>query len=598
MNVSILGAIFYCVAFVSAYIEILLYKKTDRTVPLLGWLPATFLLLTCYQCLVAAVINIIHIPITTWTLGIGMGILAIVIMLRVHDKKNIQKYEWNLWDILFVVCLLGVMAYITYRHYGWTNLWINYSGIDASQHWKSAMEVYSNHEISGMFYDKLFNGMLFQVFLNWIPLDYSYRVFVLGDLIDFALAATMFYGLLREMAKKAYENVIAILLALMFVLGYQLDAIFEGFVYLGMGVTLVTLILFLLQYYEMNLLSSKMTLVLLNLALLGLILCYSLYVPIVYVVVCAFVWRQQKNGKKIISGDTVAKCLKVFAVPCIVGFYYSFLGVFGENLSVGTQISTEGGIYKDLFSNFIFVMILALIGLYQVFHHKKNLGLGYMMLGNTLFIVALFIGGMLGKISAYYFYKMYFLEWMLCFETAYIALTQGENRGEKVYSGIILGVWVAVLVNGVFNTGAWIQANRPLYDVNVKSPALAEVYVDNLTTIKQPAYSLDKQDLYHHAYDMMTKQKVGFIGIACYWHDSYWYQAFTNLRWEGWDFQEDNNYFTTLQEKNPTYLVVLKDCDLYENNVEYFDNAERVYENQIGYIIRYDEKALQEYLDR
>ena len=592
MDWSKCGAIFYVISFVSTYIGALLYGKTEKRIPILGWAPATFLLLTCYQCFVAAVINVLHVPITTWTLGIGMLILGTMIVVHIVVTKNIQRYEWNILDIIFVIGLVFVTAYITYRHYGWTNLWINYSGIDASQHWKSAMEVYSNHEIGGMFYDKLFNGMLFQVFLNWIPIDYSYRVFVLGDLVDFVLAAMMFYGLLRENTKNTYSKIIAILFTFMFVLGYQLDAIFEGFVYLGMGVTLVTLILFLLLHYEKGTISEKIMISLLDFALLGLILCYSLYAPIVYVVVCVFIWMQKKKNKE----NIVKKCVAIFIMPCIIGFYYSFLGVFGNSLSVGTQIATEGGIYKDLFSNFVFVIILALMGLYQAYHQKTNIGLCLMMLGNTVFMLLLFVGGMLGKVSAYYYYKMYFLEWMLCFAMAYLTFVYTDIKQEKIFQNLVLVVWILILVNGVLNTGEWIQSKNSLYDTNVKSPSYADVYVHNKNCITQPVYNLDKQDLYHHAYEMMTEENTGFIGIACYWHDSYWYQAFTNLRWEGWDFQNDQNYFETLQSKRPSYIVVLKDNELYDNNKEYFESAERIYENSIGYIVKYNAQELRDFL--
>ncbi len=597
MNFSVIGALFYSITFLGAFLSTLLHKKSDKKLLLAGWLPATFLLLTCYQCLVAAFINVIHVPINTWSLGLGNGLLMTAFFVLSIRKKDLQKYNWDRWDSVFVIVLIAVMGVFLYKHYGWTNLWPNYSGIDASQHWKSAMEVYSNQEIDGMFYSKLFNGMLFQIFLNWIPIDYSHKVFVMGDLIDFTLAATMFYGLLREYSKKIYSRVVAILFTFMFVLGYQIDAILEGFVYLGMGVTLVVLIAFLLTNYEKKAISEKINIVYVMLALLGLILCYALYVPVVYVCVILFVFRHQLLQKKLISVDTVKMCLAIFLLPCIVGFYYSFMGTFGEQLSVGTQIAIEGAIYKDFFSNFIFVIILAIMGVYQSFHNKQNIGTCYMFLGSTIFMILLFVGGMIGKISAYYFYKMYFVEWALCFGMAFYSLSMIQTREELVLNNALLTVWILILVNGVLNTGAWIQSKNPLYDVNVKSPSYADIYTHNVRTIVQPVYNLDKQGLYHQAYRMMESEDVDLIVIAAYWYDSYWYQAFTNLRWEGWDFQDDNNYFSTLRDKTPDYVVVLRDNELYANNIDYFEKADRVYENGIGYIIRYDEQALQKYLE-
>lgn len=586
-----LEAIIYCIVAFFAIVSFLLYKKSEKEQYLAGWIPASVLLFTCYQCLLAAIYGVIGIPIVLLSMAIADLLPAVFFGYQVFVKKERQQYVFAWWDAAAYI-LVGILALsIMFLHYSGFALLPNYSGIDQTQHWKASMDLATQHTINGMFYSKLFNGILMEIFLNFVPLDYSYKIFVAADLIDFSLAALMFYGLIRKMAQSTFAKCAALLFICMYVLGYPLEAIMEGFVYLGMGVTLVALILFLTSWYTEKV--GALSTICVSLALLGLVLCYSLFAPIVYVVVFLQLLRLQKEKHAIVSKQTVGRALSLFLVPCIIGVYYSFFGMFGDDLSVATQISSEGAIYKDLYSNFIFVFILAVAGCVFILQKQENTVLLDIFLLNTIFMITLFIGGMFGKVSAYYFYKLYFLEWLLCFAVAFAAIADAKEKKEALYPAVILGVWCAIAAVGVFHIEEKIEARAPGFDSNIKASTIVNIYAYNYATLRSPGYSIEKQALYHEACRIMQAEDCQ-VGLAGFWHDAYWYMAFTNLRWD-WYFPDSSAYFLFMRDDEIPYTIVLKDSQIYAEHEDFFSSQECIYENGIGTMIRINADELNAY---
>lgn len=87
-------------------------------------------------------------------------------------------------------------------------------------------------------------------------------------------------------------------------------------------------------------------------------------------ITCIFV--KQWKMHKLVSRDTVVTCLAVFLIPCILGFVYTYAGVFKDGVTVSSAIVNEGACYRDLFSNFVIYIPLILFGFYAMCKKGDN----------------------------------------------------------------------------------------------------------------------------------------------------------------------------------------------------------------------------------
>ena len=114
----------------------------------------------------------------------------------------------------------------------------------------------------------------------------------------------------------------------------------------------------------------------------------------------------------------------------------------------------------------------------------------------------------------------------------------------------------------------------------------------NYITFWMPGYSKEKEELYHWVYNELLEQGEELVPMAGYWEDDLWYQAITNQRYYGWGQSDPNHtdYFNHLNDSGAEYILVLKDSQIYQDEQAYFDSLERIYDTEIGFVGKLNEK--------
>lgn len=598
MNGSIFATIFYCVAWLALASGFLLVKKTEKKTYLVTWVAITFLMTTCYQTFMAAILNTIGLPINIISMGILDLVAAAGFWYFIWKKKELQKYCFEKVDVIFGVILLAVLLLFWKIHCYGMDFYINYGTIDPAAHLKAAVDVIQNQCVNNMFYSALFNGMFLELFLPFRTMDYMYQPFVISDIMNWGLAGLMFFGMIRRYMTNRFTKVAGVIMALIYMYEYPLNSILYGFVYLGMGVTIVLMLVELTTIYLKDEMNRWFMIVMLSLGCLALFECYVLFMPVTYFAIITCIFVKQHSMKKLFSKDTIIVCLSVFLIPCIIGLAYTYFGLFTDGLTVGSAINEEGGIYRELYSNYLPFLPLALYEFVMQIKEKKNHVENFLFIYHAAFMVGLFTLGMMGRVSSYYFYKTPFLMWaplmLLCFK--------GVCRVAKQMMGIVISyfiVWLGVLA--MFFTGfeGKIQQVNSLFDISVKSGAYNDIYAYNYNLYVQGGYPYEKMEIYHWVYDNLLEEGEDMVAICSWYQDDIWFQAITNQRLNGWDFVTADHiaYYEKLKECGANYVVVLTDerSQIYKDNPDYWESLEKVYENEAGFVAKLDVSTIHDY---
>ena len=318
--------------------------------------------------------------------------------------------------------------------------------------------------------------------------------------------------------------------------------------------------------------------------------CYALFMPVTYLAIIFAIFLKQYRKKILISKDTVVTCLAVFLFPCISGLWYTYMDVFvKDDVSVGSAISAEGAIYRDLYSNFLPFLPLAIYGFVKLIQSRKN-----KMISWFAPFFAAFTLGMFGlayhnrSVSTYYLYKDYYMLWLIVCALAFYGVYRMTKEARAV-TACYIGTWAFVLLFYVSGLENRIYNNNNLFMDSIKGPQYNDLVCFNLNTMKEPPYAEPRMAMAHYVYEELLETGKTDKPVPCAYNDDqfYWYEGVTNQRlsdymyWKiGYDTVKEN------LEENCDYVSVMIDSRIYVDNQEYFDSMEKVFENEIGFVAK------------
>ncbi|MCD8323341.1 MAG: hypothetical protein LUC32_00025 [Clostridiales bacterium] len=599
MEGSWLASGFYCLSWVILAGSFFFWKKTEKKSYTVTWFVLTVLLITCYQTFCAAILNVVGVPINIVSIGLADLIPAVFFVYHIVRDGKIQKYCFEIADIIFLALVVVFLLLLCKVHYSGSDLWINFATIDPAAHLNAAIDVIKDQCVNNMFYSALFNGLFLETFLPARGMNYVYQSFVLSNILNCGLAGVMFFGVIRRYMGTRFEKAAGIVIAVLYVAAYPLSNALYGFVYLGMGVTLALLLIELTRIFLADEINPVLSVVLLCLGCLALFECYMLFVPVVFFAIISCVFVKQWRKKALISWKTIILCLGIFLVPCVIEIAYSYFGIFTDGLTVSGQIASEGAIYRSLYVNFLPYLPFALYELISDIREKKNRMVSFLFVYTMLFMALLFAGGMMGKVSSYYFYKLPYLFWGPLLIMGFLGVLRVAEKAKGI---VVCGfsVWLCVFLAGMTGAEYSVSNTYPLFDTN---PALSEtvndIYISNRTYVTQGGYPYYKVMMYHWAYENLLTQGEDLLAFDVFWEAPLLYQAFTSQSLDGCDYASEDHisYYEMLRTCDAEYIVVLTGADsrIYWDNQEYWDSLEKVYENDEGFVAKLDLELLDQY---
>lgn len=583
-----MSILFVCTLIVLISLAILV-KKSEEKLEIIKTIIVISTILIAYNAFICYILNLVNIPITLLNLSIVNIIISIVLCIKVIKDKKIQKYTFNKWNLL--VLLLFVIITIIVISINFENLTrIRYVSMDAREHYKAAREFSENTALSNkaqenntmgntfmpVAYTNV--GILFKILKPYMGTMQLYNVYLLFEAFMYTLTGFAFYMIVDKYTKKTISKVIAIVFSVIYILGYPLNAWISGFHYLLAGILCIEGIIYLtMNMGRLKLCYELITMFLLN---FGLILSYALFCPFVYLAeFIYFLYKFIKDKDKI---KLFLYVLIILVLPGIIGLSYLIIPSLGK---VGGYIALEGWLYKNLWSNIICFIPFTIYAIYKSIKNKEITFDNILFILLVMYMLLLFIGTKIGKCSEYYFYKNYFIMWIMVIYFNIKGINEFlKQKREKILINIYTIIYIFI-----FTISVCLQKVYVTYEPNDNIDTTMEIFVFNKTMMCEKDAEFVKED----EIDLLTQMekvlhgnwktldKILFItdGTQERWIQSL--TGFKNILYDDKEYAIEN-----LKEENYKYIVTFENRNAYKTMKEYMneENMKIIYENDIGKI--------------
>lgn len=597
---TLLSSILYLISFCALCSGFFLIKKSDKVFPTVTWVFLTYILNMCFNTLSSGVLTLLHIPVTILSLAIVNLGLAGYLWFKIVKTKEKQSYKVVSADFFVLGFLLAIVFVYWGKIYG-TAMKPGFYVPDGSAHYMEAMRVVRDRNVTDMYYHSINNAVWIELLTPFIQAPHFYKAYLFSELINLFLAGLSVYCVIKNYAKDRLLSILSVIFPLIYVIGYPLNNILYGFVYLGEGITLIAAIIIMLELFCEEKISRNFGIALLCLGCTGIALCYILFAPAVFIVIFIRVLFYQKRKDKVICLTTVWMNLAIFLLPCILAIVFAYGGIFATTEeTVGGSIAAEGTIYRDLYSNFLPWLPFAGYSLYTLIRQKKNKSMVMMFLAFVLQAIAFFAAAYVGAVSTYYFYKMHYLLWMFVLALAYISFSL-IPRIARPFPVSALICWMLVFGMFITNADGRASAHNPYLSEPKAAAFFNNIFNYNMIMVAADPGSeyciktdKDKFALLDSAYYYLEAhpeiENEDFMAVAP-WHDSYWVISVLDMEdqyFEWWPSElgyVNKEYKHKMKEAD--ILLVFTDSDGYREYGEVVrEGYDMLYSNNQGFLLK------------
>lgn len=567
----------YIISVVVLFILICMVKKSEKKLEII---PTAIILILCilvYQVLICWLFSTINIAITLLSISI-CNILLSFACIVILIKNGFQKYTINKKDSLVTLLLFLVIIGITYKDVGFFEN-IRYYSTDASIHYISAREFYEN--------DKMLNktentetakemmpiayvnvGMLFKAFEPIVGQMNFYKIFLIFDITIFLFSAILFYFIIKEKIENKWHTIFAIILSIIYLCGYPLNNILNGFYYLGIGCLMANAILWLMLYKEkFNKIVERIILFLLN---TGLILSYALFAPIIYGSIFIYkIYKTYKNNKKIINKEFIIDTIIELIIPGLLGVTFLLL----PDIKRMEYISMDGYIYKNLFINIVFFIPFIAYFYFKKIKERKFNYIVFYFITLILYIVILYIGTKVNIVSEYYFYKNAYLLWSVLLISFFFGVVNfiKQYPKENIIAIVYIVVYIFLFVIGIINQKQLLS----IYDI-----------YDNNRILINAKENINKEDviILRYIYDnnLLSKTENNILFIGDFMQEAWIRSMFTYRNRYPLEKANHLNYIEKWNNNEIPYLVCFENSNTYKKIKESinFENKKVIFETE------------------
>ena len=585
---NILSTIYVLVTF-------FLIKKSNQKINFLKFFTISIVTLLCYNMVVCLLFSVIKIPITLQALFVINILIATIQLIFIIKRKQIQKYSFRKMDAVAIIIILLTVLILAYFNFG-KELDIKYIMTDASTHFMVAKDFYKSDTLLN--YVEKFNiskgfmigaytntGILFKVFAPFIGETNLYKIFILFDIFTFFLVGISIFNAIEKNIKTKLNFTITILMIMLFMCGYPYNSLIYGYVYLQLGILIITNIINVLQYYVENF-DKKMLYYLLLLLNFGLFFSYCIFIPIVYTVEFVYIfYKNYKADKKIITLKNLAVIGIIFIIPIVCGLYYiiipNIISINNNTEKNKAYIFIEGYIYRNCWSNFILLLPIAVLCT-----KKKNDDTFIWILFTSfqiIFMILYFIAIQKFNLSTYYYYKYNFVLWYLLWYGAIYALNTTEKKINKfiTYYIVIYSI-IAFIVTLLGN----VEITKELFDNDENITNAFDIYGINKTIAIeiQEDYNKEELELLDYIYYNINLDNSSIL-LVLKQRQEYWFRAFFN-------YQNRENLETKLSTRDVEkwnngkykYLLITYNSLFYETYQKDIKPGRVLIQNKYGII--------------
>ena len=172
----------------------------------------------------------------------------IIIIIR---KKEIQKYQLDKFGLFSIITIFIVTVSISCINFG-IPLKIKYETTDAATHYLTSKIFSEEDELLCNYQDDAWgsfagrkigsyvnSGIIMKCFSGIIDEAYYYNIFIIFGMFILFITGAMMYNTIEKYTKSVGGKVLALIVSLIYVLGYPLNSFLFGFEYMSMAILVV-----------------------------------------------------------------------------------------------------------------------------------------------------------------------------------------------------------------------------------------------------------------------------------------------------------------------------------------------------------------------
>ena len=503
--------IIYILTSLALIISYLLLNKSEKKENLIHSVIISVILFLTYNIFITQVMFFVHLKSTLLNLAIVNIAFSAVFITKEIKTKTIQKYYINKLDIIAVIIILGLAITIVIMNYG-TNIAIKHAVTDAATHYFASDDFYrystlfsreSSDTIKWLNTPYLMTGayvntgIFLKLFKGIIDETFLVKLYFIFDMFIWMLSGLLMYTALSTNFKNKKHQRLALVLTIFYMLAYQLNSLFAGFSYLGVGLDIIIGIIIIMKS-EIKTNYKISSLFLLN---LGIMFSYYYFAPVLFLAEFWYILAtNKKQNIKIFSKQNIFEILITLVIPGMIGIIY-FIGyplmqANNKAFDYVGAIATDGFIYEDLIMNIFPYLLLSEVYIIYIAFKKKNTFIDKLLYLTVIFTLLIYMLMRLEFVSSYYYYKIYYMLFLVLTVSSYEILKIFVDKGKNVtiiVSGVLIiysfGIFSAMILDkNWFVFDIYLTNGEEIKDdyalIKDKEFYLFEYYNNNINTMQ------------------------------------------------------------------------------------------------------------------
>lgn len=503
--------IIYILTSLALIISYLLLNKSEKKENLIHSVIISVILFLTYNIFITQVMFFVHLKSTLLNLAIVNIAFSAVFITKEIKTKTIQKYYINKLDIIAVIIILGLAITIVIMNYG-TNIAVKHAVTDAATHYFASDDFYrystlfsreSSDTIKWLNTPYLMTGayvntgIFLKLFKGIIDETFLVKLYFIFDMFIWMLSGLLMYTALSTNFKNKKHQRLALVLTIFYMLAYQLNSLFAGFSYLGVGLDIIIGIIIIMKS-EIKTNYKISSLFLLN---LGIMFSYYYFAPVLFLAELWYILAtNKKQNIKIFSKQNIFEILITLVIPGMIGVIY-FIGyplmqANNKAFDYVGAIATDGFIYEDLIMNIFPYLLLSEVYIIYIAFKKKNTFIDKLLYLTVIFTLLIYMLMKLEFVSSYYYYKIYYMLFLVLTVSSYEILKIFVDKGKNVtiiVSGVLIiysfGIFSAMILDkNWFVFDIYLTNGEEIKDdyalIKDKEFYLFEYYNNNINTMQ------------------------------------------------------------------------------------------------------------------
>ena len=610
--------IFYLLTVLCMLSTFVLVKKSDKKVNLVNWCILSLISYLGFNIMICMIFGNLNVRTNLVFLAIINLIVSAGLGFKIYKDKEIQKFEIRVKDFIAVIICAAIICYIAVDQYVPLSNTVANASVDACNHYIAAVKFADNSIILSKIENNtgynlktmqtgayINTGIFMSVVRNIIPDFKDYQTFKVFEIAVLFLNILAFYMLISEKIKANKNFVIGIVFLLLYAFAYPYTSLLYGFSYLSVSIAFATGLFYLAKLYGEKEVNFCCLLPLIILMGIGIIFSYCLFVPALFSFICIYVFikdfekKEEKSILKIFKKSTLI-VTGILLLVTILAIAYLVVPTFtdSDQNKLTDAIGFVGGCYKSLYQDLLFYIPFVAIFVYKTIKEKK---VNYQVVALALIFaqtLVCLVGLIFGIVSAYYYYKIYYIIWILFVQIAVeVMCNLTENKELMVALKAYTVVWLLIIIGALYGIEGKLLVKSPYaidgprlylfagiyYDSNIS--ATANINVSCLVNAKriEIAEEMGKVE------DMTLKNMlVGGMNT----NSKAWIYVISGIESGGESINDlqkaivETDLEDFMENEDKKYFVLFNESDEFETTEDY----EVIFKNEAGYIFKKIEK--------